>query len=84
MNDVRPLATADPDELDEAENVAPRANRSPHVAERNETHACFGGSLTEGPRPVRGKADLEPLDESGQEVRNVRLSSSPLREGDDD
>jgi hypothetical protein len=40
--------------------------------------------LTEGARPVRGEADLEPLDKSGQEVRNVRLSSSPLRERDDD
>ena len=84
MDDVRPLATAHPDELDEAENVAPGADRSPHVAKRNETHAGFGGSLTKGAWPVRGEADLEPLNKSGQEVRDVRLSSSPLRERDDD
>jgi hypothetical protein len=84
MDDVRPLATAQLDELDEAENVAPGADRSPHVAKRKETHAGFGGSLTEGARPVRGKADLKPLDKRRQEVRNVCLSSSRLREGDDD
>jgi len=29
--------------------------------------------LTKGAWPVRGEADLEPLNKSGQEVRNVRL-----------
>ena len=84
MHDVRPKAAAEPVELEEAEQVTPRAHRASDVSERDEASAGAGDRLAQRPRTVRGNRELEALGEAARQLGDVGLRASRFRERDDE
>ena len=71
VQDVRPLATQEADELEEAREVAKRIHRTPDVRERNEAHAGRLGRVPQRPCPVSRHRDVEPAHQRRQQRRDV-------------
>lgn len=82
MQDVRPLPAQQPDELEQAGEVAQRINRSSHVRQGEEAHAGRFGCLAERTLAVSRHGDVEAADERGQERGDVRLGPADLGERD--
>jgi hypothetical protein len=81
MEDVRALAAQEPDELDEAGEVA-RSDRSPHVSQWLEPRARRLGRVTQWACSVSRDHDLEALHERRKQRGDVRLGTPDLRERD--
>lgn len=81
MEDVRPFATEESDELDEAGEV-PRTDRAPNVLQRDETNAVCRRGLADRPGPVRRNRDVEFTDECREQLDDVGLSPADLGERD--
>ena len=84
MDDVRSLAAQEHDELQQAAEIAPRAQRPPDVFERDDARAGGACRFQQWPRPVRRDDDLEFLDERREQRGHVRLGAARLGERDDD
>ena len=84
MEDVRPLAADERDELDQASEVAPRAQRSSNVLERDEPRTGAPRRFQQRAGAVGRDDDLEFLDECGEQRGHVGLSSTGLGERNDD
>jgi len=83
VEDVRTLASQEHEELEQAEQVAPGADRPPDVPERNEANAGGPRGISQRTRAVRGEREVEAARERGQKRRDVRLRPSQLRERHD-
>jgi len=83
VNDVRSLAADERDELEQAAEIAPRAQRAPDMLERDCARPRSSRSLQQRAGTVRGDDDVEMLDEGGEQRGHVRLSSAGLGERDD-
>ena len=83
VQDVRPLASQQADQLDKARKVAKRAHRAPHIRQRDE--ACAGrlGRVPQRAFAVSRHRDVEPADQRRQQRRHVRLRAADLRERDE-
>ena len=81
MEDVRAVTAEDPDELDEAGEVA-RSDRSTHVSQWLEPRARRHGRVTQWACAVSRDDDLEALHERRKQRGDVRLGSPDLRERD--
>jgi O-antigen ligase len=84
MEDVRPLAAEERDELQQTAQIAPRAQWPSDVLERGDARPGTLRRLEQWAAPVRGDHDLELLDEGGEQRGHVRLGSAGLGERDDD
>jgi tetratricopeptide (TPR) repeat protein len=84
MEDVRPLAAQERDELQQAAEIAPRAQWPPDVLERNDARSGTPRRFQQWAGTVRRDDDLELVDERGEQRGHVRLSSARLGERDDD
>ncbi len=84
VHDVRPLTPAEPNQLEEPKQIAPRAQRTSHVSESDEASPGLRSRVPKGPGPVRRVRHVEPVDKRGKKMGYVGLSTSDLREGDDD
>ena len=84
VNDVRSLAAKERDQLEQAAEIAPRAQRPPDMLERDGARSRSPRSLQERTGTVRRDDDVELLDEGGEQRGHVRLGSAGLGERDDD
>jgi tetratricopeptide (TPR) repeat protein len=84
MEDVRPFAPEERDELEQAAQVAPRAQWPSDVFERNGAGPGTPRRFQQWTATVRGDDDVELLDERGEQRGHVRLSAAGLGERDDD
>lgn len=80
MDDVRAHAANEDDELEEAEQVAPDADRTSNMSQWNEVGARFVGRRSHGPVAVSRHGELGAVDERPDERRDVRLSTPRLGE----
>ena len=83
VEDVRPLAAQETDQLDEACEVAKRIDLAPHVLQRNEVRACLLGRAAQRTVAVCGHRHVEARDERRQQRRDVRLRAADLGERDE-
>ena len=81
MENVRPVAAEEPDELDEADEVA-RSDGSPHVSQWLEPRARRRGRVTQWACSVSRDDDVEALHERRKQRGDVRLGTPDLRERD--
>jgi hypothetical protein len=81
MEDVRAVAAEEPDELDEAGEVA-RSDRSPHMSQWLEPRARRRGRVTQWACSVSGDDDLEAFHERRKQRGDVRLGTPDLGERD--
>jgi tetratricopeptide (TPR) repeat protein len=84
MEDVRPFAPEERDELEQTAQVAPRAQWPSDMLERNDAGSGTPRRFQQWTGTVRGDDDVELLDERGEQRGHVRLSSAGLGERDDD
>jgi tetratricopeptide (TPR) repeat protein len=80
VEDVRTLASQEHQELEQAEQVAPGADRPPDMPESDEPNAGGTRGIPQRPRTVRRERDVEAPGERGQKRRDVCLRPSQLRE----
>ena len=84
MEDVRPFAPEERDELEQTAQVAPRAQWPSDVLERNDAGSGTPRRFQQWAATVRSDDDVELLDERGEQRSHVRLSAAGLGERDDD
>jgi O-antigen ligase len=84
MEDVRPLAAEEGDELEQTAQIAPRAQWPSDVLERDGARSGSLRRFQQWAGTMRGDDDVELLDECGEQRGHVRLSSASLGERDDD
>ena len=82
MKDVGSLTPEQKTQLDESREIAPWPYRSPQVLERDETNSSLSCRLAQRTLTIRGKHDLEMLDEGRQQRRHVGLSAADLSQSD--
>jgi O-Antigen ligase len=83
VEDVGALASQECEELEQAEQVTPGADRPPDVPERKEAHARCTRGVSQRPGTVGRDRDVEAPGERGQKGRDVRLRPSELGERHD-
>ena len=84
VEDVWPFAPYESNELDQAGEIAPRADRSPHVSQRYEASPGPRSGLSQGAFAVGGDRNVEALGQGGEERGHIGLGSADLRERDHD
>jgi hypothetical protein len=84
VEDVRPLAAEEHDELEQSAQVPPRAQRPADVLELDGSRSGATRSLQQRTGTVSRDDDVELLDEGGEERGDIRLSAAGLGERDDD
>jgi hypothetical protein len=82
VEDVRPLSAEQPVELDEAGEIAPRADWTPDAPEWHEACSRRRGRVTKWACSVCGDSHVERADERGQQRGDVRLRAADLGERD--
>jgi hypothetical protein len=84
VEDVWPLAAQQSRQLEEPDEIAPRADRAPYAPQRQEASTGSLGSLAERPGSVRRNRNVEVADERREQRCNVRLSPADLGQRDDE
>jgi hypothetical protein len=82
VEDVRALPPQQTDELDEAEQISPWADRAPDVLERDEPDARFRRCIAERPRTMGCNGDVEAAGKGWKKRGDVRLSAADLGKRD--
>ena len=83
MEDVRPLPPQQARDLDEADEIAPGADRPSDAPQRNEASAHRLGGLAEWTASMRGNDHVELIREGREERRDVGLRSADLGQRDE-
>lgn len=80
VDDVRAHAAHEDDELQEAEQIAPDADRPTNMSQRNVFGTCLSGSHSQGPGSMGRYGDVVAADQRRDEGRDIRLSTPRLGE----
>ena len=83
MEDVRTLAAQQSRQLEEPDEIAPRADRAPDAPKGKEASPGGLGSLAERPETVRRDRHVEVADERWEQRCDVGLSPADLGQRDD-